>query len=65
MYMFLLLIIYNQIDFYIVFRTGCLEMNQFVMFCNTGLLSKTDIFIVHTSSNKNVINSVPCLELRV
>jgi hypothetical protein len=67
---FLLLIIYNQINLYILSRTACLEINQFFMFCNSGLLSKTDIFIVHTSSYKNfyefcTMSRITCLKLIV
>ena len=43
MYTILPLIIYNQINFYIVSRTAYLEMNSFFMFSDSGLLSKTDI----------------------
>ena len=47
-----------------------IEMNQYFMFCNSGLLSKTNIFIVHTSSHKKLhqfctVFTIKCLELIV
>ena len=45
-------IIYNQINFYIVSRTACLEMNQF--FTCFAILDFCLKLIVHTSSYKKI-----------
>ncbi len=76
MYIFLLLLIHNQINFYIVSRAACQEPNKFFIcfavldFCQNCKTDIFDIFTLHPSSYKKfyqfcTVSRIAFLELIV